>query len=73
MNPDELQPSVDPFAAARAMFEAVLAELGSAAMASRTPAQLEDWLAEHQREVTRQALQDLLDHKAPGRRPGYRR
>jgi hypothetical protein len=71
MNADETHPSVDPFATARAMFEALVAELGSAPVAGRTHAQLEDWLDEHQREVTRQLFQDLLDRKArqEARRP----
>jgi hypothetical protein len=64
MNANELNHTDDPFATARAMFEAIVDELGSPRAAGLTHAQLEDLLAERQREVTRQLLQDLLDRKA---------
>jgi hypothetical protein len=67
MDANEMQHTTDPFAAARAMFEAVVAELGSPAVAGFTHAQLEDWLAEHHREVTRQLLQGPA---GPQRRAG---
>jgi hypothetical protein len=54
----------DGFTAARAKFDEVLTEVGSPRVAGFTHAQLEDWLDEHQREVTRQLLQDRLDLNA---------
>jgi hypothetical protein len=64
MNTNELNNTDDAFATARAMFEAVVNELGSPQTAGLTHAQLEDLLAERYRQVTRQLLQDLLDLKA---------
>jgi hypothetical protein len=61
--------AADPFAAARARFEAVLAELGAPAAAGLTHAQLEDLLAQRQQEVTQQLLQDRLDLNAKQAKP----
>ena len=66
MNTNELNNTNDPFATARGMFEEVINELGSPRVAGFTHAQLEDLLAERQREVTRRLMQDLLDLKAAG-------
>src|SRR5262249_34351656 len=61
MDAYEMQHAADAFAPARAKFDALVEELGSAGVAGLTHAQLEDLLAERQLEVTRQLLQDLLD------------
>jgi hypothetical protein len=64
MDTNKLNNTDDAFATARARFETVVAELGSPRVAGLTHAQLEDWLDEHQREVTRQLLRDRLDLNA---------
>jgi hypothetical protein len=64
MDASELEHTADPFAAARAVFEALLGELGSPRLAGSTHAQLEDYLAEHSLELTRQMMQDFLDRNA---------
>jgi hypothetical protein len=66
MNTNELNNTDDAFATARGLFEEVINELGSPRVAGLTHAQLEDLLAERQREVTRRLMQDLLDLKAAG-------
>jgi hypothetical protein len=64
MNADGREGGSGSFAPARALFEAVVAELDSPETAGLTHAQVEDLLAERSREVTRQLMQDWLDARA---------
>ena len=76
-------PPDDPFAASKAMFAALAAELAGPAAAGLTACELEDLLDESGREVIRQLLQDHYDLRSntgraagpggPGSRGGSRR
>jgi hypothetical protein len=57
-------PPDDPFAASKAMFDGLAAELAGPASAVLTACELEELLEERGREVLRQLLQDHFDLRA---------